>query len=81
MSMKRIMLETIIMASMLAQEDDIPDELAHINIMDEYELIKQKKSNLSARLRKMVQARHEKIIEYQKMQEEQQLGGDDEKTT
>jgi hypothetical protein len=37
-----------------------PDELAGINIASEYELISQKKSNLSARLRKLVVERYKR---------------------
>ena len=37
-----------------------PDKLANINISVEYELIKQKKSNLSANLRKLVVEKFEK---------------------
>lgn len=36
------------------------DKLANINIPVEYELIKQKKSNLSASLRKLVVEKYEK---------------------
>jgi hypothetical protein len=53
---------SLFMALFMDKSYPIKDELAYIEIPKEYELIKQKKSSLSARLRKEVIRRYEDYL-------------------